>query len=217
MSHKVKLFPRSYQHYFLEVSIEKYRIDQYTHNLYLFDLYLLLIYLCIINKSTNFLIHHIMKTTNFTGLNSVNLSEVVNGLQQLLADFQVYYTNLRGFHWHVKGKDFFVLHEQFEKMYDDTAEKIDEVAERLLMLDTVPAHNFSVYLQSSKIKETGVVSNGNEGLEHVLDSLKHFIASERTILSAASEAGDESTVAMMSDYIKEQEKLTWMLTAYFSK
>jgi starvation-inducible DNA-binding protein len=33
-------------------------------------------------------------------------------------------------------------------------------------------------------------------------------------LKIASEAGDEATVALMSDYISEQEKLMWMLTAY---
>ena len=44
----------------------------------------------------------------------------------LLADFQVHYTNLRGMHWNIKGHSFFVLHEKFESMYDDTAEKIDE-------------------------------------------------------------------------------------------
>lgn len=158
-----------------------------------------------------------MKATHFTGLNPSNLTEVVNGLQQLLADFQMYYSNLRGLHWHVKGNDFFVMHEQFEKMYDDAAEKIDQIAERILMLDSIPEHNFSQYIQTSKIKETGIISNGNEGLKHVLDALKQFIAVERTILSSASEAGDETTVAMMADYIKEQEKLVWMLVAYFSK
>ena len=64
-----------------------------------------------------------MKTLEFIKLNESGANNVVASLQQLLADFQVYYTNLRGFHWNIKGHDFFVLHSQFEKMYDDTAEK----------------------------------------------------------------------------------------------
>lgn len=63
-----------------------------------------------------------MKTLEFIKLNESGANNVVASLQQLLADFQVYYTNLRGFHWNIKGHDFFVLHSQFEKMYDDTAE-----------------------------------------------------------------------------------------------
>lgn len=158
-----------------------------------------------------------MKTVNYTKLDAAAAAQTVNGLQQLLADFQVYYTNLRGFHWNVKGKNFFQLHSRFEEMYDDASEKIDEIAERILMLDGVPAHNFSAYLKLSKVKETGVVTDGDEGLKNVLDTLSHLIQSERSILATASEAGDESTVAMMSDYLKEQEKLVWMLTSYFTK
>ena len=68
-----------------------------------------------------------MKTLEFIKLNESGANNVVASLQQLLADFQVYYTNLRGFHWNIKGHNFFVLHSQFEKMYDDTAEKVDEI------------------------------------------------------------------------------------------
>ena len=158
-----------------------------------------------------------MKTLDYSQLNAANAATTVNGLQQLLADFQVYYTNLRGFHWNVKGKYFFHLHSKFEELYDDASEKIDEIAERILMLDGVPAHNFSDYLKTSKVKETGIVTDGDEGMKNVLHTLSHLMQAERAILSAASEAGDESTVAMMSDYLKEQEKTAWMLTAYFTR
>ncbi|MDY0083751.1 MAG: DNA starvation/stationary phase protection protein, partial [Ignavibacteriaceae bacterium] len=137
-------------------------------------------------------------------------------LQHLLADYQVFYTNLRGLHWHVKGKNFFVMHEQFENLYNNAAEKVDEIAERILMLDGIPVHNFSEYLKITGVKESGYVTDGDAGLKLVLDTYSHFIARERAILKLASEVGDESTVAMMSDYIKEQEKMVWMLVAYAS-
>ncbi len=73
-------------------------------------------------------------------------------------------------------------------MYDNAAEKVDEIAERILMLDGVPAHNFSEYLKTSKVKETGYVTSGSEGIQHVMDSISYFIASERNILKLASEA-----------------------------
>lgn len=158
-----------------------------------------------------------MKTLNFTKLDAKATEKTVKALQQLLADYQVFYTNLRGLHWNIKGKDFFVLHEQYENLYDNAAEKIDEIAERILMLDGVPAHNFSEYLKISKVKESAYITNGDAGLTHVLETYSHFIASEREILALAADAGDESTVAMMSDYIKEQEKMVWMLVAYASK
>ncbi|MEE3391818.1 MAG: ferritin-like domain-containing protein, partial [Candidatus Cryptobacteroides sp.] len=70
-----------------------------------------------------------MKTTEITGLGNQNTSILVNALSQLLADYQVHYTNLRNLHWNVKGHGFFVLHEKYEEFYDDAASKIDEIAE----------------------------------------------------------------------------------------
>jgi starvation-inducible DNA-binding protein len=134
-----------------------------------------------------------------------------------LADFQVFYTNLRGFHWNVKGKRFFQLHEQFETYYNNVAEKVDEIAERILMLDGVPAHNFSDYLKVANVKESDYVSEGKKAVYNVLDTFSHLIGAERKVLSLAAEAGDEVTVAMMSDYLREQEKQVWMLTAYLYK
>ena len=155
-----------------------------------------------------------MKTKELIGLK--NVSKVTEGLKQLLADLQLYYANLRGYHWHIAGKDFYVLHKQFEEMYDDISEKADEVAERLLMLGETPEHRFSEYLKLAKIKETGIVSDGEKAMKSVLEVYKYLIKCERQILADASEAGDEVTVALMSDFLSEQEKAVWMFSAYLA-
>ena len=158
-----------------------------------------------------------MKTLDYLHLNEKKVADVVSALHQLLADFQVHYTNLRGFHWDIKGHGFFVLHGKFEDMYNDAAEKVDEIAERILMLGGTPANKFSDYLKVANVNEVDKVSNGDEALNNILQSISYLIGEERKILSIASQAGDEVTVSMMSDYLKEQEKLVWMLVAYNSK
>lgn len=158
----------------------------------------------------------IMKTVDYLGLNPESTGKTVDGLQKLLACFQVYYTNLRGFHWNVKGIEFFGAHAKYEEYYDDTAEKVDEVAERILMLGGVPEHNFSKYLKVSAIKEAGVSTKSKEIVNEILASLKVLLSLEREVLETASEGNDEGTVALMSDYISGQEKMVWMLTAYLS-
>ncbi|MBZ4657969.1 MAG: starvation-inducible DNA-binding protein [Bacteroidota bacterium] len=157
-----------------------------------------------------------MKTLDYTQLEAKTAKNVAEELQTLLADFQVFYTNMRGFHWNVKGRGFYQLHELFEKMYDDAAEKIDQIAERILMLGEVPAHNFSHYLKASQIKESGVVTDPDEIVKLILESLKILISQERKVLDLAAEGSDEVTVAMISDFLTEQEKSVWMLTSYLA-
>ena len=158
-----------------------------------------------------------MKTLDYLNLNEAKTMNVVAGLQQLLADFQVYYTNLRGFHWEIQGRGFFVLHGKFEDMYNDAAAKIDEIAERILTLGGTPENKFSEYLKIARITEVSGVTRSSEAVEHVLETYKHFIAEERKLIEVANEANDAVTVDMLTGYLKEQEKMIWMLVAFSTR
>lgn len=155
-----------------------------------------------------------MRTLDYLGLDESKIQNVVKGLSLLLADLQVYYTNLRNFHWNVRGRSFYTMHAKYEELYNDAAEKVDEVAERLLQLGAVPESRFSEYLKISEIKEVDAVERGRDARAHLLNWFKVLIAKEREVLSAASNANDEVTVSLMSDYLKGQEKALWMLVAY---
>ena len=127
-----------------------------------------------------------MKTLDYLHLDASAVSNVVASLKQLLADYQVFYTNLRGFHWNIKGHGFFVLHGKFEDMYNNAAEKVDELAERILMLGGEPENKFSEYLKVARVKEVSGVSCGDEASKTILDTYGHLIGrfderlSERT-------------------------------------
>ena len=158
-----------------------------------------------------------MKTLNYLNLDEKKVANVVSALHRLLADFQVYYTNLRGMHWNIKGHGFFVLHEKFENMYDDAAEKIDEIAERILMLGGTPENKFSQYLGVAKVKEVSDITCGHEAIENILETYGHLIAEERKLIELAGEAGDDVTADLMTGYLKEQEKMVWMLVAFSTR
>lgn len=158
-----------------------------------------------------------MRTLDFNGLNENKVQNVVKALAALLADLQVYYTNLRGFHWNIKGESFFVMHEKYEEMYDDTATKIDEVAERILQLGQEPESRFSEYLKVAEIAEAPVVTTGREAAELLLGWMKTLIAKEREIIRLAGDAGDDVTADLMTGYLAAQEKMLWMLVAYYTR
>ena len=155
-----------------------------------------------------------MGTKNGIGLDQVKTVEIAEKLNALLADFSIFYMNLRGFHWIIRGDKFFVLHEKFEEFYDDLAEKIDEIAERILMIGHTPVHAYSDYLKLAQLKEVKNETEGRSCVEHSLTGFQHLIALERELLDVAGESGDEGSAALMSDFIREQEKTVWMLQAW---
>lgn len=153
-------------------------------------------------------------TTNHIGLNTQQSAALADKLNVLLANYQLFYMNARGFHWNITGEKFFELHLKFEEIYNDAVLKIDEIAERILTLGHSPLHTFSQYLKVAKIKEAQDVSNGKEAVNMVLDGYSILIGLQRELLKLSDEADDEGTNALMSDYIREQEKLVWMYSAF---
>ena len=156
-----------------------------------------------------------METTTL-GLDESKVNELATDLNELLANYQIYYQNLRGLHWNIKGKNFFQLHEKFEELYNDSQLKIDEIAERILTLESTPLHTFDDYTELSKVPVGKNISKDVEAVTLVVTSLKQLIQIERAILEKSGEADDEGTNAMMSDFISEQEKTVWMLKAWLA-
>lgn len=135
-------------------------------------------------------------------------------LNKLAATLHVYYSNLRGFHWHIEGKSFFTFHEELEKMYDAEAERIDEVAERILQLGGVPVRLYGDIEKLSEIKQSEIMTCSNEISKNLLETVSILLRMEREILAFAGDNNDDVTSGMMSEYIAGQEKLVWMLTAF---
>ena len=144
-------------------------------------------------------------------------SELLAGkLNELLANYQIFYINTRGFHWNIKGDKFFELHAKFEELYNDLFLKIDEIAERILTLGHTPLHSYEDYLAHTSINAAKNVSDGNQCVQSILDSYRIILPIQREVLEISGDSGDEGTNALMSDYIREQEKLVWMYTAFLS-
>jgi len=154
---------------------------------------------------------------NSIGLDISKSQSLSTDLNQLLANFQRYYQNLRGIHWNIKGKRFFDLHVKFEELYTDANLKVDEIAERILTLGGVPLHTFEDYISSSKVPVGKNITKDEEAIRLIVDSLTQLLIIERAILEASDEASDEGTNAMMSEFITQQEKTVWMMKAWLAE
>ncbi|RUT78554.1 DNA starvation/stationary phase protection protein [Ancylomarina longa] len=135
-------------------------------------------------------------------------------LQILLANYQLYYQNLRNFHWNVGGNSFFELHAKFEELYNDASDKVDEIAERILTLNGHPLGNFSDYLAISTIQEANSNCSGAEMVAEIIASHEILIRKVKDVLVEATISEDEGTLDILPAYVSNLEKLNWMFKAF---
>jgi starvation-inducible DNA-binding protein len=155
--------------------------------------------------------------TNILGLPIKESEAIMDELNMLLSNFQVYYQNLRGIHWNIRGKRFFDLHVKFEELYNDSQIKIDLIAERVLTLGGTPLHTFEDYIKNNQIVVGKNVSNDEKAIHLIVDALAHLLKIERVILTKSGEINDEGTSALMSAFIETQEKTIWMMRAWLEE
>ncbi len=141
-------------------------------------------------------------------------THIATQLNDLLANYQLFYQNLRGFHWNIQGKHFFELHVKFEELYNDAAIKIDEVAERVLTIGHTPLHTFQDYLDTATIAAAKGVHQGEQAVKTIVANLAALIQQQKELRTLAEESGDTTTGDMLAAFIEEQEKTLWMFNAW---
>lgn len=109
---------------------------------------------------------------NYLNIKDEQAHATVVELNILLADYHIYYQNLRNFHWNILGENFFQLHEKFEELYSDARVKIDDIAERILTLRYHPVSNLSEYLKISSLNKANSDKTDTEMVSEILEN--HF-------------------------------------------
>ncbi|BBP91753.1 general stress protein 20U [Bacillus safensis] len=141
--------------------------------------------------------------------------QLLNVVNKQVADWTVLYVKLHNYHWYVKGKDFFTLHEKFEELYTETATYIDDLAERMLALNGQPVATMKECLEISSIQE----AEGKESAEQMVkknlyDDFSNIAEELKQGMELAAEVGDETTGDMLLAIHQSIEKHNWMLKAY---
>lgn len=135
-----------------------------------------------------------------------------NNLNVFLSNLVVEYHKLQNFHWYIKGKDFFNVHEKLEELYDQINEAIDEVAELILMTNGTPLASLKDFLETSSIKEADAkYINSEDVYPAVLEDYNLLLSNAKDAKDAADKEGQDAVSAQMDDYIKEFTKTIWMI------
>lgn len=151
---------------------------------------------------------------NYLGIEKSLLNLVGLKLNVLLASYNIYYQNLRSFHWHISGQNFFELHRVFEELYNDAKIKIDDIAERVVTLRLKPLGSMSSYLKYSEIEESPDQMNDRLMVKNILGNHATLIALMREVMDEATNAKDEATIDMIGGFLSNLEKKSWMLDAW---
>ncbi|MCL2521654.1 MAG: DNA starvation/stationary phase protection protein [Erysipelotrichales bacterium] len=139
-------------------------------------------------------------------------------MNEYLANQMTMYIKLHNLHWYIKGNGFFTLHAKLEELYNATAETIDEVAERMLMIGASPVGSLQGALKLTKVKELESIPVNSEKTVEILEKdTEWWIKSTKEIIKLAEAENDIGTVDMFSDLLAQYEKLSWMLKSYLAK
>ncbi|MFS0837735.1 Dps family protein [Paenibacillus sp. 1P03SA] len=150
-------------------------------------------------------------------MKTVTQAKTTTQLNQLAADWTVLSMKLRNFHWYVSGPHFFTLHEKFEEFYNEAAQYIDEIAERVLALRGKPVATLAEVLKLARLQEAGGSETAEQMAEAVRADFQQLIGFLQEGIAAAEEESDEPTADMLTELQATLQKHVWMLGAFLGR
>jgi starvation-inducible DNA-binding protein len=145
------------------------------------------------------------------GLSEPSRQALSDGLYRVLADTYALYLKTQNFHWNVTGPEFFALHLLFEKQYEELAEAVDEIAERIRALGFYVDAAFSSFKKTSSIHDETKVLNSKEMLTNLIEGHETMIRNARKVAEIGDKDGDFATVDMLGRRLGAHEKMVWFL------
>lgn len=138
--------------------------------------------------------------------------KVADELTHFLADTYAVYLKTQNFHWNVKGPLFAALHKLFEEQYQELAEAVDEIAERIRALGSNVPASFSHFSKLSSIKEELMTDiSAEEMIKRLLADHETMAKQTTSIIKKTQQAEDEATTDMLIQRLRAHEKTAWML------
>lgn len=151
-----------------------------------------------------------------TAMTEKNRERVTEALTELLAESYSLYLITQNFHWNVEGVGFFGAHLFFEKQYEDLADAIDEIAERIRALGFYVEATFSAFQKLTSLREENKILKPIEMVHHILLGHESVIRIARRVAKMAEEENDPATVDLAGKRLTSHEKFAWMARSQLS-
>jgi starvation-inducible DNA-binding protein len=149
------------------------------------------------------------------GITDKNKQAIAEILNVLLADEHILYTKTRNYHWNYEGDNFIEMHKFFEGQYDELAEIIDEVAERIRMLGHYPEGRLKDFIRITRLQEQDYTTIQAEQLMNLLADHESIVINIRKAVSKLNDTyKDAGTTDFITGLMKQHEKMAWMIRSY---
>jgi starvation-inducible DNA-binding protein len=142
--------------------------------------------------------------------------EMTEQLNLMLADTMTLRDLYKKSHWQVAGPTFYQLHLLYDKHYEEQAELVDTIAERIQMLGGISLAMAHDVAESTRIERP---PKGREQvpvqISRLLDAHQVIIGHCRQLGRRSTELGDDGTNDMVvSDVLRTNEKQVWFLSEH---
>lgn len=150
------------------------------------------------------------------GISEEHLAEISQVLSHILADEFVLYTKVRNAHWNIEGPDFHAMHIMFEAQYNELADIIDNVAERIRTLGHYAPATLKQMLQLTHLTEQTREKNDSSGfIKELLGDHESITINIRTQINRLAEKlKDVGTSDYLTGLTEYHEKTAWMLRSH---
>lgn len=152
-----------------------------------------------------------MTATIRTGLTKTERSDVAGELAKLLADSYAVYLKTHGYHWNVRGVEFFTFHTLLEQQYREMWDALDVIAERIRALGELAPQSATAFANLTSIKEGDPEREAIAMLKELMADHETLIATGRKGVEVAEEAGDVASADLITERLAAHEKFAWML------
>jgi starvation-inducible DNA-binding protein len=145
------------------------------------------------------------------GIEAKDRKAVADGLAKLLADSYTLYLKTHNFHWNVTGPMFNTLHLMFEQQYNELAQAVDLVAERIRALGHPAPGSYAQFSRLSSVREETEVPHADDMIRQLVEGQEAVARTARQVFPVAERAGDQATMDLLTQRLQVHEKNAWML------
>lgn len=146
-----------------------------------------------------------------TGLDTSDRLQLATAVSKALSETYVLYTKTQAIHWNVVGPMFYSLHKLTEAQYEDLAEAVDLIAERIRALGSPAPGSFGEFLELSDITETREKQTAEQAVAMLCRDHEIAACTFREATNLADDLDDVVTADMLTQRMAEHEKAAWML------